>query len=234
VPSSSKKGEVAVLLDDVTGFFQQGQLAALLGPSGSGKTTLLDILSGRKTTGNIQGQVKFGGALPSRAFLRRYTAFVEQFGEFTHQLMLPVWAIHYPLWCLFSADTLIPSFTVEEMLLYTSYLKCPKSESHETKVNAVNSLLEKLGLDSCRGVKIGDPLSKGISGGQVIQNLALILFLKVFLFLSIFFLKALLCFLLHRPSAWILVLHSSPILRSCFWMSPPVVLTLTRETTCAW
>ena len=43
--------------------------------------TLLDILSGRKTTGTVEGDIHFGGITPGRAFLQRYTGFVEQFGE---------------------------------------------------------------------------------------------------------------------------------------------------------
>ena len=50
-------------------------------PSGSGKTTLLDILAGRKTVGRIQGEIKFSGNVPTGMFLRRFTGYVEQFGE---------------------------------------------------------------------------------------------------------------------------------------------------------
>jgi ABC-type multidrug transport system ATPase subunit len=67
-----------------------------MGPSGSGKTTLLDVLAGRKTAGKTTGTLLFSGAKPSRAFLRRFTGYVEQF------------------------DTLLPVLTVEEMLLVRS------------------------------------------------------------------------------------------------------------------
>lgn len=52
-----------------------------MGPSGSGKTTLLDLLAGRKTVGKLQGDILFAGNKPTRPFLRRYTGYVEQFGE---------------------------------------------------------------------------------------------------------------------------------------------------------
>ena len=40
-----------------------------------------DVLAGRKTVGTIKGVVVFAGHKPSRSFLRRYTGYVEQFGE---------------------------------------------------------------------------------------------------------------------------------------------------------
>ena len=52
-----------------------------MGPSGSGKTTLLDVLAGRKTAGKTIGSILFAGVPPTTMFLRRYTGYVEQFGE---------------------------------------------------------------------------------------------------------------------------------------------------------
>ena len=40
-----------------------------------------DVLAGRKTVGTIKGVVVFAGHKPSCSFLRRYTGYVEQFGE---------------------------------------------------------------------------------------------------------------------------------------------------------
>lgn len=52
-----------------------------MGPSGSSKTTLLDLLAGRKTVGRTEGSILVAGNKPTRPFLRRYTGYVEQFGE---------------------------------------------------------------------------------------------------------------------------------------------------------
>ena len=142
VVNSQNKKEKINLLKGVSGYFEVGQMAALMGPSGSGKSTLLDVLAGRKTVGKISGDIKFGGEKPSRNFLRRYTGYVEQ------------------------TDTLLPILTVEEMLLYTADLKKPISESKKSKVDAVEELLGVLALDSCRDVLIGSELARGISGGQ--------------------------------------------------------------------
>lgn len=108
----------------------------------AGKTTLLDVLAGRKTVGQVSGEVKFGGERPSRMFLRRYTGYVEQF------------------------DTLLDILTVEEMLMYTAELKRPISQPAAEKQAAVEELLDVLALNTCRSVRIGSPLARGISGGQ--------------------------------------------------------------------
>ena len=45
----------------------------MLGNAAAGKSTLLDLIAGRKTVGELQGDILFSGVRPSQAFLRRYT-----------------------------------------------------------------------------------------------------------------------------------------------------------------
>ncbi|GIL50638.1 hypothetical protein Vafri_6770 [Volvox africanus] len=142
VDSNSKRGEKVQLLKGLSGFFEPCQMTAVMGPSGSGKTTFLDLLSGRKTQGAMTGTLLFGADVPTKAFLRRYTGYVEQF------------------------DTLVDTLTVYEMLLYTAELKRPLSEPLASKKEAVESLIARLALENCRDVRIGTPLKRGISGGQ--------------------------------------------------------------------
>ncbi|PNW71306.1 hypothetical protein CHLRE_16g648700v5 [Chlamydomonas reinhardtii] len=130
------------LVNKVSGWFEPGQMSALMGPSGSGKTTLLDVLAGRKTSGRIQGELRFSGVRPSAAYQRKHTGYVEQF------------------------DTLLPILTVREMLLYTAELKRPLGEPLADKKAAVDQLLDALALTRCAGVRIGSPEARGISGGQ--------------------------------------------------------------------
>lgn len=113
-----------------------------LGPSGSGKSTLLDLLSGRKTTGTTSGTILFDGMPIKKRVLLRATAYCEQ------------------------ADTLVDVLTVEEMLLYTAFLKLPLDESNAIKRGKVDKLIDSLALQSCRSTKIGSTDTRGISGGQ--------------------------------------------------------------------
>lgn len=66
------------LLQDITGSFRPGILTALMGVTGAGKTTLLDVLSGRKTSGNVEGEIKIGGHPKVQAIYSRLSAYCEQ------------------------------------------------------------------------------------------------------------------------------------------------------------
>eukprot|EP00887_Chlorella_sp_A99_P000295 scaffold13.g295.t1 len=142
VVNSANRRETINLLTDVSGYLRSSELVALMGPSGSGKTTLLDVLAGRKTVGKLEGELKFGGEKPTRRFLRRFTGYVEQ------------------------QDTLLPILTVSEMLMYTAEMCRPLSESLDRKRAVVEEAIEVLALGTCRDVKIGSQLARGISGGQ--------------------------------------------------------------------
>lgn len=108
----------------------------------TGKTTLLDVLAGRKTVGTLSGEILFAGVKPSRAFIRRFTGYVEQF------------------------DTLVPTLTVEEMLMYTAELKLDVNMPLADKKAAVEHVIDTLALDTCRNTVIGSATQRGISGGQ--------------------------------------------------------------------
>jgi ABC-type multidrug transport system ATPase subunit len=101
-------------------------VALQMGPSGSGKTSFLDVLAGRKTVGQVSGKTTFDGVSPTPGLLRRETGYVEQF------------------------DTLVDALTVSEMLLYTAQLKRSIKEGFAAKKEAVEHLIKKLGLESCR------------------------------------------------------------------------------------
>jgi len=140
VRTTGKQREV---LKNVNSIFHPGRLAALMGPSGAGKTTLLDILAGRKgRKGEVSGKVLYADAVLPKSSLKHICGYVEQ------------------------ASSLIPEFTVLQMLQYTAEMKLPPAISYQDKLKHVEKLIEKLQLDSCRETKIGDALHRGISGGQ--------------------------------------------------------------------
>lgn len=69
------------------------------------------------------------------------------------------------------ADTLIPNFTVYEMLMYTIELKQEKKVPLAEKKLKVEAVLRQLNLDVCRNVLIGSQEKRGISGKTPYQDL---------------------------------------------------------------
>ena len=66
------------LLKGITGWAQPGQLTALMGGSGAGKTTLMDCVAGRKTVGEIRGDITVNGHPKDQATWSRVMGYVEQ------------------------------------------------------------------------------------------------------------------------------------------------------------
>ena len=120
------------LLRDVTAVFEPGEVTALMGPSGAGKTTLLDVISGRKTAGEITGRVLLGPeCVPAtKDVLKSVSAYVEQ------------------------SDALLANLTVRETLLYQAELKCDPAEPAAVRETYVDRLLELLKLTPCRDVAV--------------------------------------------------------------------------------
>lgn len=95
------------ILCDVTGAFRPGVLTALMGVSGAGKTTLLDVLSGRKTSGTIEGEIKIGGYPKVQSTFARISGYCEQ------------------------TDIHSPQITVQESVIFSAWLRLdPHIETH--------------------------------------------------------------------------------------------------------
>jgi ABC-type multidrug transport system ATPase subunit/ABC-type multidrug transport system permease subunit len=131
------QGKKLQLLSGVTGAFKPGVLTALMGVSGAGKTTLLDVLSGRKTFGDIKGQIEVGGYVKVQDTFSRVSGYCEQF------------------------DIHSPNLTVQESLKYSAWLRLTSNISSETKCAIVNEVLETIELEEIKDSIVGIP---GISG----------------------------------------------------------------------
>jgi len=57
---------------------EPGVLTALMGGSGAGKTTLMDVIAGRKTQGEITGNILVNGHPKDQATWSRVMGYVEQ------------------------------------------------------------------------------------------------------------------------------------------------------------
>ena len=151
-----------VLLDGVSGFVPAGDMYALMGGSGAGKTTLLDMAAQRKSDGRMSGNVLFDGTLPSRAELKRDSAYIQQ------------------------DDALLGWVTVAETLAFTAEMKLPASMPKAEKAARCEEVLAQMGcvsrcgnlvalafiqlslrsLQLCRDTFVGSRLVRGVSGGE--------------------------------------------------------------------
>jgi ATP-binding cassette subfamily G (WHITE) protein 2 len=64
-------------------------------------------------------------------------------------------------------DVHIATLTVEECVYYAVWTRVPSLVTHETRQQRVDVLLKMLGIDHVRKSIVGDPMRKGISGGQM-------------------------------------------------------------------
>jgi len=118
---------------------QSGQLVAIMGGSGTGKSTLLSILNGNLQP--QQGSLTINGHPISEPDAKALIGFVPQ------------------------DDLLVEELTVYQNLFITAKL-CFSGLSDEQLDAKVNKVLEDLGLDATKDLKVGSPLEKYISGGQ--------------------------------------------------------------------
>ncbi|KHN39247.1 Pleiotropic drug resistance protein 1 [Glycine soja] len=101
----------------VSGAFSLGVLTALMGVSGAGKTTLLDVLAGRKTGGNIEGNIKVSGYPKRQETFARISGYCEQ------------------------NDIHSPHVTVYESLVYSAWLCLPAQVESNTRKNPLKNSL---------------------------------------------------------------------------------------------
>jgi ABC-type multidrug transport system ATPase subunit/uncharacterized tellurite resistance protein B-like protein len=120
---------------------ESGNLIALMGASGAGKSTLLHVLNGSEKPS--QGQVLINGL-----DIHNNPQAIEGVIGFVPQ-----------------DDLLIEDLTVYENMYYAAKL-CFSNKSEDDINKLVMKVLEDLGLEETKDLKVGSPLRKTISGGQ--------------------------------------------------------------------
>jgi ABC-type multidrug transport system ATPase subunit len=144
-----------VTLKNCFGHMQAMELTAIMGASGCGKSTLLDILSGRKTLGNITGKLSVlgheienikGQAINDNSELRSVAAYVPQ------------------------QEALFPTQTAEEAVAFAANLKLGRDpRGDHVRRSRIESVLQEVGLspESCKR-----PIGGELSGGVVLRGLS--------------------------------------------------------------
>ncbi|GMN51418.1 hypothetical protein TIFTF001_020570 [Ficus carica] len=130
------------LLCDITGAFRPGVLTALMGVSGAGKTTLMDVLSGRKTGGTIEGDIRISGYPKVQKTFARISGYCEQ------------------------TDIHSPHVTVEESVVYSAWLRLPPEIDRQTKSRFVEEVIETIELEDIKDSIVGVSGQSGLSTEQ--------------------------------------------------------------------
>jgi ABC-type multidrug transport system ATPase subunit len=118
-----------------------GKLIALMGGSGAGKSTLLNVLNGNDK--------------PSKGSVRINSIDIHTQGS----------KIEGIIGYIPQDDLLVEELTVFDNMFFAAKL-CFKEKSNEELSQLVDFTLESLGLIAAKGLKVGSPLDKSISGGQ--------------------------------------------------------------------
>jgi ABC-type multidrug transport system ATPase subunit len=130
------------LLTNVNGGVKSGEALAIIGASGAGKTTLLNFLSRKieATSLQITGQVHLNGEPIEDDKFMSITSYVMQ------------------------DDILEPMMSPAEILLFTALLKLhlPKRDIDAK----VKGMIQDLHLVKCQNTRVGNNLSRGVSGGE--------------------------------------------------------------------
>lgn len=111
------------------GLVKPQEMMALMGPSGAGKSTLLDILTMRKTVGELSGEVMMNGQAREGGFLRM-SSYVPQ------------------------EDNFIPTMTTLETLTFFARLVLPRTTSSEERRRRVEEVLFMVGLKHAKGTMV--------------------------------------------------------------------------------
>ncbi|MBN1251117.1 MAG: ATP-binding cassette domain-containing protein [Bacteroidales bacterium] len=128
-------------LQNISFSTSHGKLVGIMGASGAGKTTLLNLLSG--ITEPSEGGVYINGVNyhKDREKLEGVIGYIPQ------------------------DDLLIEELTVFQNLYYNAKL-CFRDKTEDEIIKLVDDTLLNLGLFERKGLKVGTPMNKMISGGQ--------------------------------------------------------------------
>jgi len=134
VDKDSPDGDRKVLLHEISGFANPGEMTALMGPSGAGKTTLMDVLALRKDMASVTGRISINGKELSPEMVR-CIGYVEQM------------------------DMHEPRTTVREALIFSARLRLAEGDP----ARKADEVIALLGLEDVQDAMIGNPTMGGLS-----------------------------------------------------------------------
>lgn len=153
------------ILHSSSGIIRGGRLTAIMGPSGAGKVYLLiqkTILTSKTTLLNMIAELAKKGSNGKDNVCVK--------GDISGKVSLL--SINYDgiskdIGYVEQDDVILSTMTVREATIMAAWLRLPSDTFSDTqKKQRADDVLATLGLDHVADNRIGDPLKKGISGGE--------------------------------------------------------------------
>ncbi|KAH9724097.1 ABC transporter G family member 37 [Citrus sinensis] len=162
------------ILKDVNGIIKPGRMTLLLGPPGCGKTTLLSALSGKLSHSlKVSGEVSYNGYRLDEFVPQKTSAYISQYDLHIAEMTVRE-TIDFSARCQGTghrADILMEVIKLEKLAGIfpdpdvDAYMKAISAEGLENSLQT-DYILKILGLDICADTMVGDPMRRGVSGGQ--------------------------------------------------------------------
>ena len=139
-----KSSDKSTILNSLDGEAVSGEALAIMGSSGAGKTTLLNYLSGKSIP---SGVIKKQGEINFCIDNVNYTKFFGSLSGYVTQ-----------------DDILLEVLTPKELLTFAAEIRLNIDASQRKEL--VDNLIANLGIEKCKDTRVGNVMSKGLSGGE--------------------------------------------------------------------
>ncbi|KAM1961523.1 hypothetical protein ACFX16_021942 [Malus domestica] len=174
LPGSKTRNAKISILEDVSGIIKPGRMTLLLGPPGCGKTTFLMALAGKLSHSlKVSGELCYNGHGLEEFVPQKTSAYVSQQDVHIPEITVRE-TLDFSACCQGVGSRPEIMMEVSRREKQAGIVPDPDVDAYmkATSVKGLKNTLQTdyilkiLGLDFCADTSVGDPIRRGISGGQ--------------------------------------------------------------------